>query len=122
MTGARLPCAAMAYNNPYRLSVRTIPAGRDYVWLVTGGVEHIGAVAVSYWKDAEVITELQTVPTHKEGELAQELSEMACRRLKSTVTVVAGIHIDQASRDEIVYIVEEVRRLAREELDLLDPQ
>jgi len=110
----------MAYNNPYRLSVRTIQAGRDYVWLVTGGDEHIGAVAVSYWKDGEVITELETVPTHKEGELARELAELASRRLKATVTVIAGIHIDQASKEEIAYIVEEVRRLAISELDHLD--
>lgn len=115
----------MAYPNPFELSIRTIRQGRDYIWLVSGGEAHTGAVAVAYWHgetaDApeQILCNVCTVPSHKEGELAQELAELACRRLKATVTVAAGIHIDCATKEEIRRIVEEVRRLARKELDFL---
>lgn len=109
----------MAYNNPYRLEIRTIPQGRDYVWLVTGGDAHVGAVAVAYWNGGELHSQVLTVPSHREGELALELAELACRRLQTTVTVAAGIHIDHATKEQIRDIVEEVRRLAGVELDAL---
>jgi gallate decarboxylase subunit D len=113
---------AMAFHNPYGLTIRTIRAGRDYVWLVTGGVAHIGASAVAYWEGQEVRTDIISVPSHKEAALAGELAELACRRLGSTVTVVAGIHIDDASKDEILAIVEHVRLLAVQELAALEKQ
>lgn len=129
----------MAYPNPFGLAIRTVPQGRDYVWLVTGGEAHVGAVAVAYWHGGEeecdgagqghvqgegqgqrkIRAEVITVPSHKEGELARELAELACLRLKATVTVACGIHIDRATAEEIGHIVEEVRRLALEELDVI---
>ncbi|WP_438449274.1 hypothetical protein [Gorillibacterium sp. sgz5001074] len=112
----------MVSNNPYRLEVRTIPQGHDYVWLVTGGEAHVGAVAVAYWHNDELISHVHGVPGHREAELALELAELAAGRLKATVTVAAGIHIDRATKEEIVHLVQEVRRLAREELEILAEQ
>lgn len=109
----------MTIHNPYGLTIRTIRAGRDYVWLVTGGVAHIGAAAVAYWDGLEAQCGLMTVPSHREGELARELAEMACRNLRATVTVIAGIHIDNAAKDEIAAIVNQVRTLAHLELEAL---
>jgi gallate decarboxylase subunit D len=123
LIGHLLHLKAMGFPNPFGLSIRTIPQGRDYVWLVTGGEAHVGAVAVAYWQEdggeGKVQSHVLTIPLHKEGELARELAELACRHLKTTVTVAAGIHIDQATSEEIGRILEEVRRLAGEELDFI---
>lgn len=112
----------MAIPNRYGIQIRTIRAGRDYVLLVTGGEAHVGASAVAYWDGVEVRCGLTEVPGHKEGELAAELAEQACRRLRATVSVIAGIHIDFATRQEIGEMVEVVRILASQELDALDHQ
>lgn len=109
----------MDIQNPYGITIRTIRAGRDYVWLVTGGEAHVGASAVAYWDGREARAEHCAVPGHKEAGLAVELAEMVCRELRATVAVTAGIHIDNATRGEIEAIVETVRALARKELDAL---
>jgi gallate decarboxylase subunit D len=108
----------MDCTNPYRLQIRVIPQGNDYVWLVTGGDAHVGAVALAYWDGERAVAQVLTVPAHKETELALELAELVCSRMKATVTVAAGIHIDGATKDEIHCMVEEVRRLARLELEV----
>lgn len=110
----------MTICNPFGLAVRTIAAGRDYVLLVTGGEAHIGAAAVAYpAATGGVSTEIISLPGHKEAELARELAGLACRRLGRTVTVIAGIHIDRATSEEIHMIVLQTRKLVREELDIL---
>lgn len=114
----------MAYSEWLGLQIRTVPQGRDFVWLVTGGEAHVGAAAVAYRDEADgrIHSRVLTVPGHRETELAQELAERAAERLGTTVTVVAGIHLEGATREDIVRIVEEVRRLAGEELDLLEKE
>lgn len=110
----------MMIRNPYGLTVRTIEAGGDYVVLVTGGQAHIGATAVAYpAEDGGTHTEVIGLPGHKEAELARELAELACSRLGQAVTVVAGIHIDNATLAEIRAMVAETRALFLEELKVL---
>lgn len=105
-----------------QLEVKTIRAGRDYVWLVTGGEAHIGAAAMAYWTAEGAIAQVLEAPHHREGALALELAQLACARLQATVSVIAGIHIDHATKEEIGAIVAKVRELAREELDNLVEQ
>lgn len=105
--------------NPYGLTIRTIEAGGDYVVLVTGGQAHIGATAVAYPAEGGVHTEVIGLPGHKEAELARELAELACSRLGQAVTVVAGIHIDNATLAEIRAMVAETRALFLAELEVL---
>lgn len=106
--------------SPFGLELKTIRSGRDYIWVLTGGVAHIGAVATSYYEDSELKTVVQSLPHHKEGELAAELAEKAATRLRATVTVVAGIHIDNATKEEIGRIIADVRLLAERELQVLE--
>jgi hypothetical protein len=96
------------------IQIRALEMGRDLVFLVSGGTAHIGAVAAAYWSDGHSIPcEAITIPGHREGELAAELAAMASHRLRRTVSVVAGIHLDQPSRQQIEAIVE----LARSKLN-----
>ena len=88
--------------------------GLDWLLVVTGGKAHVGAVAV--WsgparESKAVVTEL---PGHREGPLAGECAEILGRASGRTVAVVAGIHQDEATREEIDAIVAHVRRGAGE--------
>ena len=90
-----------------RLAVRLelLAQGRDYLLLITGGLAHIGAVAVSNGGRAELVV----VPGHKEGPLAAECAEAVALASEHTCTALAGIHQDGATKPEIGAIVANVR-------------
>jgi len=99
--------------NPYNITFTKAQLGRDYLFTITGGESmsgaHIGAVAVAFWQGEEVLVKCSELPSHKEGELARETALLAAKQLKCTCTVVCGIHIDNATHEQIAEIVEYVR-------------
>lgn len=103
----------------FGLTVEARELGSDRVFLVTGGAAHIGAAATAYLTEEDTVAvQVSAVPGHKEAELASEWAEYAAQELRQTVTVVMGIHFDHASKETINAIVEEVRRLMKEEVGL----
>ncbi|MHA7963807.1 prenylated flavin chaperone LpdD [Paenibacillus sp. CAU 1782] len=92
------------------IEIQTVFMGKDIAFLITGGDAHIGASATAYWnREGEVVSTIQQLPGHREGELAEELAVMAASRLGVTVNVLAGIHVESPTREEIADIVEETR-------------
>lgn|GEM_PF-1112365 len=90
------------------IHIQTVMMGKDIAFLITGGDAHIGAAATAYRNsEGQVVTALQQLPGHREGELAQELAAMAASRLGVTVTVLAGIHVENPTREQIADIVKE---------------
>ncbi|MBU2502934.1 hypothetical protein KJ682_16510 [bacterium] len=91
--------------------------GRDLLLTVTGGEAHAGAVALC-WPDGQggVACADLAAGIHKEGPLARECAGVIAAAAGCTCAVVAGIHQDRATRDEITTIVanaaEGARRLA----------
>jgi gallate decarboxylase subunit D len=104
---------------PIHIRLRTFPMGADLAVLITGGRAHIGAVATAYPEGGGIKVETHTLPGHREGDLAAELARMAASSLDCTVVVAMGIHVDEATREEIDEIVRTARRLMREELSRL---
>ncbi|MGD8190974.1 hypothetical protein ACQCN2_13435 [Brevibacillus ginsengisoli] len=101
-------------SRPFDIAIQTYRVGKDYVFHLTGGVAHIGAVATAYVENTEIKVGLTTVPGHREDELAVELATAACEAYKQTVTAIVGIHIDHATREEIQQMVEVARQTIRE--------
>ena len=101
---------------PIRIRLRAVPMGDDLALLISGGREHIGAVATAYREGDGVKVETHVLPGHREGELAAETARLAALSLNCTVTVAMGIHQDEATREEIDHIVGTVRRLVEKEL------
>lgn len=98
-----------------QVDINVLRMGRDAVFLVTGGVAHIGAAATAYCSaDGSVRTETVVLPGHREGELAAELAEMAASSLDCAVAVLAGIHLDRPTRQDIDAVVAEARRAMRQ--------
>jgi hypothetical protein len=82
--------------------------GRDLLVVIRGGDEHhIGAVSIAYpakspsRADISVSLNSITVPGHKDYLVANSAAEKICRALGVVITVVVGIHMDNASPDEI---------------------
>lgn len=100
------------------IQVRMFSMGQDVVFLITGGTAHIGATATAYVSEDRVIrVDVLSLPGHREGELAAELAKMASLELERTVAVLAGIHLDQPSKQDIEDIVMEANRKMRQVLD-----
>jgi hypothetical protein len=86
--------------------------GRDLVLLVTGGVAHAGAVAVcapAHGSGCGAYAGLCPVPGHREGPLAEEGAALLASAAGRSCVVVAGIHQDAATPEEIAAIVANVR-------------
>lgn len=104
------------------IHIEAIPMGDDWLFRVVGGEAHIGAAATAFYEKEEARVMISQVPGHREGQLAAELSRLACGRLKRTVTVVMGIHVEQPTREDIADIVRQTRHLMQSKLDQLTLQ
>ncbi|SDZ01710.1 hypothetical protein SAMN05421736_10594 [Evansella caseinilytica] len=82
--------------------------GEDDLIIVTGGTKpHIGAVVISTWEDNEAKIVSHGLPHHKEEALFIELAKVWSNTFQKTVIVSGGIHIDNASKEQIESLVDE---------------
>ncbi len=92
--------------------------GDDLLVLLTGGRAHIGAVAIAQprpsLRDPEQPSSTGSVITllgHKEDGVAKTMAEALSGRLGRNVVVVAGIHWDALSREDITTVMELCRTI-----------
>ncbi|MDN5302141.1 MAG: hypothetical protein PWQ60_1655 [Thermoanaerobacteraceae bacterium] len=78
------------------------------IYLGGGERPHIGSVAVSQPRSSlkgdggiSCTTSVLNLLGHKDDCLAVPMAEELCRRLKQTVVVTAGVHIDNATAEDI---------------------
>jgi hypothetical protein len=90
----------------------------DGIWaLVTGGERaHVGGVVLSVPRKSfagagiSCDTWIVPVPGHRDTDLAAPLAEELCRRTGCTVSMSAGIHIENATKEEILILKENAAR------------
>jgi gallate decarboxylase subunit D len=94
------------------VSARVIPAGRDMLIYLTGGQAHIGAVAVGVLQpddedlgDADDKGWVFRFPGHKEYIVAKPMAERLSKAYNCNVVIVAGMHWDKLSEDEIQKVI-----------------
>lgn len=104
-----------------KVTAQMIEIGNDYCLIVQGGdAPHIGAVAVAQRTRRYVDpNQFATTPSvlalagHKEFDLAKDLAMRASEALKKNVVCLCGIHVDDATKEEIEVII----RLAQQVVD-----
>lgn len=81
--------------------------GEDYLLTLTGGKEHAGAVSVGLFdeKSGRASSSVFTLPGHREEQLALDSARRVSKATGKTTVVVAGIHVDNISLEEIKEIV-----------------
>lgn len=81
--------------------------GEDYLLTLTGGEEHVGAVAVGLFdeKSQRSSSSVITMPGHREEYLALDGARQVSRATRKTSVLVVGIHQDNISPEEIRDIV-----------------
>jgi gallate decarboxylase subunit D len=110
----------MTVHTQFPVSIQTLFTGKDIVFIMTGGVEHTGAVSTAYFTDSGTI-DVQTIslPHHREADLTEPFAKQAAEKLQRNCTVVMGIHYDDITREELGQIVHNARQLFLATLDEL---
>ena len=93
----------------YLVAVVAILCGKDLALIICGGDRfHIGAAALAVprpsLKDPQKISasaSVLTITSHKEDELARRVALSFSSELNCAVTATVGIHIDNASENDV---------------------
>ena len=105
---------------PHRICGLVVLCGEDLAVIVGGGTKHhVGAASVvaapqsPISQNGIVIDYEKTIslPNHKESELVYSAANQLSKHLRTTVLVTAGIHIDNASRNDIDVLVNNFQTL-----------
>ena len=105
---------------PYKVRAEVRLVGSDLLVILYGGSKpHIGSVAVAHprpsLKDKKQVSSTSSIYNflgHKDGIVAQKVSEMLSAALNRNVVVVAGIHIERITQKGIEKILENCDKLA----------
>jgi gallate decarboxylase subunit D len=80
--------------------------GSDYIVCIFNAQAHVGAVAVADYdlQENRASTSVITRLGHKDDQVAYNAAYKLCRRLKKPVCAIAGIHLDNITKEEISQI------------------
>ena len=88
--------------NKWKVDLDSFDMGEGLILTLKGGdTPHIGAVALAIPYKQTSSASLLSVYGHKDGEIAKPIAERVARNLKKTVVVVVGIHLDNATKEDI---------------------
>ncbi len=98
--------------------------GEDYLLTLTGGREHVGAVAIGLFdeKSQRTSSSVITLPGHREEQLALQGARQVSKATKRTTVFVAGIHQDNISPEEIMGIVSVSEEMVASFIDFFERQ
>ena len=95
----------------YKVWLKQEPLGGDLIFILGGGDRsHIGAIIL---KEPNKKSKVIKLEGHYDHIVLEPIAEAASRKYKKTVVVVGGVHIDDASHDEIELIVANCRELLK---------
>jgi len=86
----------------WKVELDSYDMGEGLILTLKGGDKpHIGAVALAVPYKQTSSASLLSVYGHKDGEIAKPIAERIAKALRKTVVVVVGIHLDNATKDDI---------------------
>ncbi len=111
----------------FTLEINVIRMGADLCVTLSGGdISHIGAVALAIphpglrdTKLTDASVSLLTVTGHKEDELARNIAQRLSKEFACTVSVSCGIHLENASKQDISSILDTSKQLLEEMITAL---
>jgi len=94
-----------------RVTLSASAIGKDPIVCLFNDAGHIGAVAVAEYGKNRTSVSVITRAGHKEDAVASAAARKLCKFLKKPVCVIAGIHLDNITEDEITQIVANCEKL-----------
>jgi hypothetical protein len=106
---------------PYRIQAVAVECGSDLVVTIGGGERsHVGATALAVPRaslaDASMLSATASVicvTGHKEDELARKAALRLATTFSCCATVSVGIHIDEAKREDVVWLTQNYEDLCQ---------
>jgi hypothetical protein len=95
----------------HQVTLKTQEIGSDLLLVLTGGDQpHLGGMVM-----CEPGKESQSVisGTHKDYIVLQPLAEAACKKYQTTVIAVGGIHIENATKEDIDEVIKNCKELEK---------
>ncbi|MFX0025575.1 MAG: hypothetical protein ACFE8M_04110 [Candidatus Hermodarchaeota archaeon] len=90
----------------WKVELNSFEMGDGLILMLTGGNKpHIGAVALALPYKQTSSASLLSVYGHKDGEIAKPLAENVSKVVKKTVVVIVGIHLDNATKEDIEKLI-----------------
>ena len=99
----------------YRVWVKEEILDNGIILIVGGGeVSHIGSIVLTeVGKTSQIITR----SGHKEEKIAKDFAEKLCLKKKMPVLCVCGIHIDDATKEDIKILESNTQKLLKKFLE-----
>jgi len=96
-----------------KVELRAEYQGSGLVVRIFNAAAHIGAVAVADYDSREnrAFSSVITLPGHRDDEVAKKQAHLIAKHTKKPVCVIAGLHLDDITKDEILGFQTEVDRL-----------
>ncbi len=99
------------------IELKAFALGKDLVVTLTGGKAHLGAVGVGMCygpKEQKSNASLIAIPGHKEDVLVFPIARRLSKALKVNVCVLAGIHFDGLTPQQVMEVVQTAENLVDE--------
>jgi len=95
----------------YKVWLQRHDIGDDIVYFLGGGQRsHIGGVVIA--EPGKKIHSIR-LSGHYDDLVLQPIAEAACKKYKKKVVAVGGVHVDNASKEEIDLLVENCKKLVQ---------
>ena len=95
----------------YKVFLKEIKNGDDLIYILGGGEKsHIGGIVICEpGKKAQLIQ----IENHYDNTVLSPIAEEACKKYNTKVVVVGGVHVDNASKEEIDILVKNCKDLIK---------
>ena len=95
--------------------------GNDHVLTLTGGEEHVGAVAVGMFdeKNGHASASVITLPGHRDEVIALDGARRVSEVTKAATVFIVGIHLDNITKGEIDKIIVASKQMTDKFIDSL---
>jgi hypothetical protein len=93
----------------YKVWLKRDKIGEDLVFFLGGGERsHIGGMVICEpGKPVQIIR----LTGHYDDIVLQPIAELACKKYKTKVVVIGGVHVDHATKQEIDLLIENSKKL-----------
>lgn len=99
-----------------RISLEASDIGQDLVIRIFNAAAHIGAVAIGEYdlQSTRVSVSLITRLGHKDDVIARKAADAICRHTHRPVCVIAGVHLDNITVEEINRLVDNSSQIVQD--------
>ena len=95
----------------YKVFLEQKKIGDDLVYILGGGEKsHIGGVIICEPNKSANVIRLEG---HYDDIVLKPIAEEACKKYKTKVVAIGGVHVDDATKEEIDKLVENCRELVK---------